>query len=252
MTHGRIGEAALLVGYAMSRLDRRALEILAVPTWDAAFVKAGQILGERPKSIKALRDEFDPFFANSRRGWADRPMRAPLVALLHEMEGVSSGALEALLLDALAGRTVAIEAIHEVLAAPPRRLADVGQRLRTGAMAERFFLDNCRSLVDVSPDDVQDARLDACGYDFARRSARAPVFEVKGLAGGEGGLLFTDLEWQTARRLAGDYLVVVVSDLGSSPRATVVADPVGVLPARMVTEQRLVISWHSHFASGVQ
>lgn len=250
-TGHRISEAALLLGYAMSRLDRRMLELLGCSTLESAFTKAGQLLDENPKSIRLLRDEFDPFFDNTRRGWADRPMRAPLIAILHEMEEVSDAALEAMVVDALGGKATALDAVKKIVTVKPERLANVAERLRTGALAERYFTEHCERLVNVAFPDLHDARLDACGYDFSLGRNRQPVFEVKGLAGKSGGLLFTDLEWQTARRLGSAYWLVVVQHTATDPHALVLTDPTAKLSAQIFTERRTTISWRSQFSAEI-
>ncbi|KAE9736477.1 hypothetical protein GP705_23980, partial [Escherichia coli] len=60
----RIEIEGLIVGYAMSRLDAGYLLARGTPTWTAAFRQASEALGLPPASLKNLRDEFDPFFAN--------------------------------------------------------------------------------------------------------------------------------------------------------------------------------------------
>ena len=72
----RIETKALVVGYAMSRLDKRFLEAFELGSWNAAFRLAGDQLGIPASSVKNLRDEFDPFHDNMRRGWHKRPLRA--------------------------------------------------------------------------------------------------------------------------------------------------------------------------------
>ncbi len=67
--------SALIVGYAMSRLDRGYLDAHKLKSWKAAFRRAGEALKVTPASIKNLRDEFDPVHKNARKGWKDRPMR---------------------------------------------------------------------------------------------------------------------------------------------------------------------------------
>ncbi|MCW5943894.1 MAG: hypothetical protein KIS66_16815 [Fimbriimonadaceae bacterium] len=242
----RIGPAALLIGYAMSRLDARSLVILGCRTWDEAFEKAGGLLGERPKSIKALRDEFDPFFDNARRGWSGRAARRPLVALMHEMEGVSDAALESLVQDVIEGRGTAVQAVDEAIATPPDRLAHVADRLRTGAFAERVFQEHCLSLVGLPRSELVDTRNEACGYDFRNQSGSL-MYEIKGLTTVSGNLLFTDLEWRIALASRSRYLLVVVSGIPNTTRAAVLADPTRSLAGRPRAERRFCTSWTSPY-----
>ncbi len=72
-TRKRLETAAIVVGYAMSRLDEGFLRSQRVRTWKAAFEHAAKALHVRPASLKNLRDEFDPFHDNKRKGWRHRP-----------------------------------------------------------------------------------------------------------------------------------------------------------------------------------
>lgn len=113
---------ALVVGYAMSRLDQAYLRMTGTPTWREAFRSAGDALEVPPATIKNLRDEFDPLHANPRKGWRIRPMRLGRQKVAAELAGVSDEAvgelaLRILALDASAIRE-AMDSLREVTAVP--------------------------------------------------------------------------------------------------------------------------------------
>ena len=81
--------SALIVGYAMSRMDDAYLKSRGLSSWKAAFADAAASLDVRPASIKSLRDEFGPVHGNARRGWKDRPMRPNRQRIMGELYGVS-------------------------------------------------------------------------------------------------------------------------------------------------------------------
>ena len=105
----RLETVAVVVGYAMSRLDDRYLRSQGVRTWKAAFDRAAKALRVRATSLKNLRDEFDPFHGNSRRGWWDRPLRPNRQRVMGDLSGVSDDALLECVNRVLAGDEPATE-----------------------------------------------------------------------------------------------------------------------------------------------
>lgn len=69
----RIG---LIISYYLSRCDTKAVKALGYKSFTEAFKGIGDLINENPNNIKNMRDEFDPYFENSRRGWYQRPLRA--------------------------------------------------------------------------------------------------------------------------------------------------------------------------------
>jgi hypothetical protein len=56
----RLQTEAIVIGYAMSRLDTTYLSARKCLTWNQVFAEAADALRVRPGSLKNLRDEFDP------------------------------------------------------------------------------------------------------------------------------------------------------------------------------------------------
>src|SRR5437762_2352406 len=134
--------SALIVGYAMSRLDRAYLDARGVSSWKAAFAQAGKLLNVAPASLKNLRDEFDPVHGNARRGWKDRPMRPNRQRVMGELCEVSDAALLEMIDAILRHDADAVQDVVAPLSKPIQRIHNVAERLRTGRLAEVFFRDN--------------------------------------------------------------------------------------------------------------
>lgn len=62
----------LVLSYCLSRCNDSALKALGYRTFIEAFSEIGKIIGENPNNIRNMRDEFDPFFDNGRKGWSSR------------------------------------------------------------------------------------------------------------------------------------------------------------------------------------
>lgn len=67
-------QIGLIVSYYLSRCDLKAVNALGYSCWNETFEKLGAILNINPNSIKNMRDEFDPYFKNSRVGWYQRAL----------------------------------------------------------------------------------------------------------------------------------------------------------------------------------
>ena len=89
----RLETAAIIVGYAMSRLDTRYLDAQGIRTWKAAFERGAKALGAAVASLKNLRDEFDPFHDNERKGWRHRALRPSRQRVMGDLSGMSDDAL---------------------------------------------------------------------------------------------------------------------------------------------------------------
>lgn len=66
---------SLTVAYYLSRVDKKALQELGYKTFSSAFRDLAEKLDQKPATIKNMRDEFDPYFDNGRRGWYQRELR---------------------------------------------------------------------------------------------------------------------------------------------------------------------------------
>jgi len=242
--HARLDTQALVIGYAMSRLDHDYLAARHCSTWGEAYEQAAQALTRPAQTFKNLRDEFDPFHANARRGW-QRPIRLDRQKVLEELKDVSEDALLELV-DRILKREDAVtaEAIESLV--PVNRVAhNVAERLLTGRLAEEFFLRHTYSLIEVEPANLLDLRQAACGYDFGVRNRAEWAIEVKGIKQAQGNILFTDREWTEARLRQENYWLIVVGNMAAQPLARIIRNPHATLAASSTYRQSIVVEWHA-------
>jgi hypothetical protein len=240
--------SAIIVGYAMSRLDTAYLEAQRLKSWKEAFSRAGEALHVAPASIKNLRDEFDPVHGNARRGWKGRPMRPNRQRVMGELCEVSDAALLEMVRRILAHDSEAVQEVVTPLSKPAERIHNVAERLRTGRLAEEFFLTNVQAIVNIAPPLLLDHRALARGYDFTIRGREDVAIEVKGMKKKRGGIVFTDREWSEAKTRRADFWLVLVGDIEANPIARVIPDPTTALQAKCQYQTTIAASWRATVA----
>lgn len=65
----------LIISFYLSKYSGSALEKLGFKTFNSAFKELGNLIGIKASSMKNMRDEFDPYFDNGRKGWYQRELR---------------------------------------------------------------------------------------------------------------------------------------------------------------------------------
>lgn len=86
----------LIVSYYLSRCNLEAVKALGYKNFTEAFNGIGDLINENPNNIKNMRDEFDPYFDNGRRGWYQRELRASRQEVFDELAVLSDKELEKL------------------------------------------------------------------------------------------------------------------------------------------------------------
>ena len=243
----RLETQALVVGYAMSRFDIQYLASRNCRTWNEAFDEAAVSLGVKPTSIKLLRDEFDPYHSNKRKGWRNREMLPSRQRVLDELRDVSDEGVQEIVKRILQRDEDPITDAIDSLADVSRTSANVAERLLTGRQAEDFFLDHCESLIDYARADICDARLLARGYDFGLTSNADVAIEVKGIKKSRGDILFTDREWNEALARGVNYWLVIVANLNSRPIGHVFPDPHATFEVNSEYRRSITVSWRARF-----
>lgn len=241
----RLETEAIVIGYAMSRLDRFYLTSRGYSGWEQAYSDAANVLTKPPSTFKNLRDEFDPIHANPRQGWHNREMRASRQRVLDELSDVSDDALMELVDRILKCDEDAIVTAINSLTARNHVAYNVAQRLLTGRLAEEFFLVNSMSLINVSNDHLIDLRQAGCGYDFGVQHRLEWAIEVKGLSDTKGNVQFTDREWSEAKLRRENYWIIIVANLPTRPIPKVIRDPYKLLQVRSRYRHTFVVEWHS-------
>lgn len=245
LTRKRLETKALVIGYAMSRLDTSYLASRGFASWKQAYAEASESLGEVVATFKNLRDEFDPFHSNPRKGWHMRPLRLGRQKVLEELRDVSDDALMELARRILSNENEATSEAIDCLAGVQRTVANVAERLLTGRRAEEFFLQNALRIVNIAPEMLVDCRMDASGYDFGVVDAPEIAIEVKGIKARQGSILFTDREWMEAKKRAAHYWLIIVGNLASSPQARLFAHPYACLSVTSAYQQTICVTWRS-------
>ncbi len=244
----RLETVAIVVGYAMSRLDDRYLRSQGVRTWKAAFDRAAKALRVRPTSLKNLRDEFDPFHDNSRKGWRNRPLRPNRQRVMGDLSEVSDDALLESIGRILGGDETATEELLDSLIETRPPVHNVAERLLTGRRAENLFLNNCESWVGIRRSEILDRRDSALGFDFAVAELSERAIEIKGLKGHSGAIQFTDREWSEAKIRRAQYWLVVVGNIDATPIFRLWKDPHRVLSAQCRYQRSVAAVWTSRVA----
>jgi hypothetical protein len=241
---------AIIVAYAMSRLDDAFLRRFGYSSWHKAFAGIGARLGVRPASMKNLRDEFDPVHPNTRQGWHKRPLRPNRQRVLGEFCDASDEAVFDVVERLLAGDKEIEESITKPIATAKAAVANVAERLRTGRLAETFFMEHSEAICGVSRKSLLDYRDQACGFDFGVRGKDLLAIEVKGLKLLRGPILFTDNEWNLANRRENNYWLVIVGGLEKKPQATLIKHPAGSLKVKSLIRNVSAISWTANVSIG--
>lgn len=241
----RIETEAIILGYAMSRLDDRYLSATGMKSWRAAFDSAADVLTVPRASFKNLRDEFDPIHDNQRKGWHARELRPNRQRVADEFSEVSDEALIEFVRRILARDGAATEEAVDALLPVTRIPANVAERLLTGRRAEEFFLANSLDLVGMAAESLIDCRIAAKGFDFDTPPNDDRVFEVKGLKKEKGDIQFTDREWSEARDRGNSYWLIVVGNLQAKPAARVIPNPHISLVATCVWRRSVAATWRS-------
>jgi hypothetical protein len=148
----------------------------------------------------------------------------------------------------LAHDSDAVQEIVSPLSKPAERIHNVAERLRTGRLAEEFFLTNSQAIVNIAPRLLVDHRALARGYDFAVHERDGIAIEVKGMKQRRGGIAFTDREWSEAKARRTDFWLVVVGNLETDPIAKFIPDPAAVLKAECKYQTTIAASWRANVA----
>jgi len=241
----RLETVAIVVGYAMSRLDDRYLQSQGVRTWKAAFDRAAKALRVRPASLKNLRDEFDPFHDNSRRGWWHRPLRPNRQRVMGDLSEVSDDGLLECVNRILAGDEPATEELLDSLVEVRPAAHNVAERLLTGRRAENLFLSECESWIGIPQCQILDRRDSALGFDFGVEGIPERAIEVKGLRGNSGAIQFTDREWSEAKVRQAEYWLIVVGNITASPVFRLWRDPHRLLSVQCRYQRSVAAVWTS-------
>lgn len=241
---------AMIVAYYLSRFDEEAVKNLGYSTQSEAFEDISRRLGVKRNTLKNWRDEFDPIHP-FRKGWYQRPMspsRARVVEAFHDLDEQETRQIVLEIVNNKSFQNSAdAQSLTSIISKGQRAKKELPFILRspTGKKAEEFFLKWFETTAQKQFDGkITDTRDLGVGYDFEIRNNRETSFvEVKGLAGDEGGILFTNKEWLTAIEKKGSYYLAIVKNTESSPDITIIRDPAGSLKAQKRIYTTVQVNW---------
>jgi len=237
----------ILSGLYLSKYDSAGLAALGFDSFIEAFNAIGYALGSKPASVKNYRDEFDPLFPNSRRGWHKRPMREYCRQVMERFRDLDFETFTGLV-----GSFFDYDANAESAVRPSaqgaKSEASFAQRLITGLAAERYF-EEVQPTIPIFQDYlVENTTKFGCGYDYRLRTredaADFVAVEVKGLRDATGSIAMTPKEYQAATTLKASFFLFVVRNFRESPSHKIFRDPAsGPLQFRRAERVTIQISW---------
>ncbi|WP_170937558.1 DUF3883 domain-containing protein [Terribacillus saccharophilus] len=250
---------ALIVAYYLSRFyvdekDRTPLENIEIYTGiTRAFDEIGKRLNVKPKTIKNMRDHFDPLHGH-RKGWHQDTLGPSKLEVYEKFKDLSEEALVAIVRDIIdvngykdeikQNIDIYTETIDTDDDDEHKSKKKFGTRGITGKKAEEIFLNKYNAgEINGLNSSIIDCRDNGCGYDFEVDVKPKIVFEVKGLAGSKGGVSFTDKEWSVAKKLRDNFNLVLVSNVNDEPLIRIIKDPYKHLTAKKRVTKTIAISW---------
>lgn len=237
----------ILAGLYLSKYDSLGLKRLGFDNFTEAFNVIGCALGARSASIKNYRDEFDPLFPNSRKGWHKRAIREYCRDVYDEYKDVDFEFFTGLI-NSFFGFSQ--EELDEI--AQPGKKDDgtstFAQRLITGAAAEQYFESIHSSLPEFKGYSIENTTRFGCGYDFRlRRHHERESFlaiEVKGLKDLTGTLSMTPKEYSVASALGERFYLFVVRNFQEKPSHSIYQNPLSAGLQFTRAERAVIqISW---------
>jgi len=247
-------ELAMIVAFYLSKFGKHGLKELGFQSYAQAFREVGQYLGVNPNSVKNWRDEFDPYYDNERRGWYQRGIRPSRQKVMESFDGMSEQALRAVVKEIITPtqRTdvsnVLQTTIEEIRRSENEKVRPKDRifvpRGVTGRLAEEFFIAQHAAGTTPFGGMLVDRRDEGVGFDFQIERPTESVFvEIKGLAAREGGVTFTDKEWNVANERKDSYFLGLVTEVSNSPRIGFVQNPACRLTPRHYVYTSVSISW---------
>lgn len=240
---------ALIVAYYLSRFyvdrkDQMPLESIGIYSGiTKAYEEIGEKLNVNPRTLKNMRDHFDPLHGH-RSGWHQEATRPSHIEVYEKYKDLSEEALVEIVKDIINNNGSNSDIKHNVDIYIDTISSDddehiqktkkvFGTRGITGSKAEEIFLSKYnKGEINGLSLPIIDRRNDGCGYDFEVAVRPIVVFEVKGLAGDKGGVSFTDKEWSVAKKLKGNYNLVLISNVYDMPKIRIINDPYNNLTAK--------------------
>jgi hypothetical protein len=245
---------AHIAAYYLSRFDKEAITNLGYKSDKEAWTKIGEALNIKPNYIKFRRDEFDVVHPH-RLGWHKRPMTLSIIRTLDAYENFDEVTLRGLVQHIINNADnpdfdVEMQVLSSALPSDSekkkRKVGVYTTRGITGKKAEDEFVWQLSTGKIKFPEDVKIKNVtnEGCGYDFKLiGESKTYYVEVKGMSSVNGGILFTNKEWETARKKGNSYYVAVVSNIEDVPVINLINNPAGILNPKRNIFSVIQINW---------
>lgn len=222
----------MLAGLFLSKFDVKGLRELGFSTWNEAYNALALAVHGRPLSVKAYRDEFDPFFENPRKGWRKRNAHQSRLEMMDEYCELPLETFAELVRTqfAIGGQDLDVEVGRAVVAAGVKQIEEspFAKRMVTGLAAENFFADHYRECKTFKDCSIERTTTLGCGFDFKMTPPHGDFLgvEVKGMVKTTGNIMLTEKEFKMAEYLNKRFYLYVVTGFSSKePRSIVVENP---------------------------
>lgn len=248
----------LIIAYYLSkfyvdRTDRKPLENIGFYSGiTKVYEEIGHCLGVNPRTIKNMRDHFDPLHGH-RSGWHQEATRQSHLDIFEKYKDLSQEAMVEIVKDIISSNSSNDELSHNISiyidsiksdGEDKKKNREYGTRGITGTKAEEIFKEKYKNgEIYGSTIPLTDRRDAGCGYDFELEDYPNIVFEIKGLAGEKGGVSFTDKEWSVAKRLKDRYILVLISNINEDPIVKIVENLYEKLEAKKRVYTTFAVNW---------
>jgi len=241
-----VRERLIITGLYLAKYGLKGLRELGFRTYAEAYNVVGYALGARPTSIKNYRDEFDPLFPNSRKGWHKREIRGYCKKVFEEYRNLDFDSFAGLV-RSFAGYDENVLSIVQTKEGSQQRTSGFAQRLITGLAAERYFESIHTSIPEFNGCALENTTQLGCGYDFKMIKGKSDHFfavEVKGIREKSGGVMLTPREYEVAAELRERFFLFVVKNFQKKPYHELFPNPLSSQLQFTRTEQVLIhVSW---------
>ena len=221
-------EKLILTGIFLSKYGSLGLKRLGFKTYAEAYNVVGYALGSRPSSIKNYRDEFDPIFPNSRKGWHKREIRKYCKKVLDEYGKLDIEPFTGLI-KSFVGYDENTWSAVETKGDQEERASGFAKRLITGLAAERYFEAVHSTLPEFQGFAIENTTQLGCGYDFKLCKEKNKDFlavEVKGIREKVGSISLTPREYEVANKLQNRFYLFVVKNFQKTPYHELFLNPI--------------------------
>jgi len=245
----KLSEIMNLIGYGLAKFDLAFVKEFGFPS-KAAFARFAVQLGlaNTEKAVTNRMDSFDPYFDNGRRGWHQRNQREHIKLFIDSLFGKENAAGFANIVKLyIQDYNADIHLTTSTLS--PSTTSKFKQLQTTGKEAEFYFINNYRQVPRFENGILEDARLWGDGYDFQiqTNSNEYLLAEIKGLREKHGTVRLTQNEYDKAASYKNDFILVIISNLSSTPRLNYYENPLLKLNFTRKDSQSIQINYYSDF-----